>query len=93
MHKYIPLGLFCAYTIKSLILGVNAYEVGLVVCLAGLAAFFELNVQNKKVKELENELGAVKLSIRNINDNLDSIKNNLGSLKITQQYKTGTMAR
>ena len=55
--KHLPLSLFCVFLVRSLILNaIKLNEVFVIAILAGLTAFYELQLETKKIEELYKRL-------------------------------------
>lgn len=86
--KYIPLALFVLFSGKSLYFGVGSYESALVLLiLGGIAGFYEFKSQDKVISDLTKRLDNQNAINENFARELESAKNHLSTLKLTNQFK------
>ena len=98
--KLVPLALLCAFTIKLLLLGTSASEMGAIFVLAGLSGFTEFLDRSKRIQEIESnvktQLDEVRSIVARQNDviqkmaiQLDDAKAGVTAVKLAQGMSTG----
>lgn len=82
--KHIPLGLLCVYLVRSLILNsVTLNEVLMVGILAGLTAFYEMQLESSKIKELNEQIKKLSDSDLRQEDIIKDTRNIISTIKVS----------
>lgn len=93
MHKYtkyIPLGLFLLFSLKSLFVGLT-YESCLgILILGSIASFFEYKVNEKRIEELSLEIKELGKKIEERSEDLNDIKTHIASVKLGSQLRSAS---
>lgn len=85
--KYLPLGLFIAAVIKSLISPSNFVDVSLILVLGLIASFYEFKVQEKKYSDLQKQLDLINKDLNSIKEINDELKSYISGIKLNQQMR------
>lgn len=86
--KYIPLGLFVAFCLKSLALGVNLHEAPLFAILAVFCAYLiQQDNQNEK-SAVESRLAALEKLQEAKSKEIEDLRSHVSSVKLGQQIKS-----
>lgn len=81
--KFILFGLLASYLAKSLILTTNLNEVLIIAILAGLTAFYELKLNKKDVKLLQDQIDSLMEDKTTQNKSIDDLKSSIVSVKVS----------
>lgn len=80
-----PLTLFCAYLVKSLVVSVSLADAGIVAALVALTVYFDWAINKKQITELQEKVAQMDATHK---QDIEFIKNNVSSLKISTGLKT-----
>lgn len=80
-----PLILFVAYLVKSLIVSVSLADAGIVGALVALTVYFDWAVNKKQISALEKKVAEMDATHK---EEIEFVKNNVSSLKISSGLKT-----
>ena len=82
--KHIPLGLLCVYLVRSLVLNsINLNEVLLIGVLAALTAFYEMQLEGKAIKELNEQIKKLSDNDKQQEDIIKDIRNIISTMKVS----------
>lgn len=86
--KYIPLALIAALGIKGIILGFSFADAPICAILASLTAYYEYNLQNARIKLLEQKLAEQKIDIENIFNKIGDMSSHVQSMKMANNIRS-----
>lgn len=86
--KYIPLGLFVAFCIKSLVVGVNIEEAPLFAILAIFCGYLVHRDEISDKKTLEARLIAIEKLQEIKSKEIEDLRSHISSVKLGQQIKS-----
>ena len=85
--KLLPLALVTLYSSKLLVKGAEFTDAPILMILAVLLAFYEVKLNNKAIKKLEDEITALKNANTENSKQMEEVRNHVGSLKLGQQVR------
>lgn len=86
--KHLPLGLLVVYLVRSLILNsVTLNEVLMVAILAGLTAFYEMQLETNKIKLLNEQIKALDTHNKQQDDVIQGIRDSLSVFKVSSSIR------
>ncbi len=86
--KHLPLAIFCLYFSKVYLQAISYPEVGILLVLAGIAAFFEYKSNDQKLSSLEERINKQQIQLENKEKELEIVKTTIASLKLSSGMRT-----
>jgi uncharacterized protein YlxW (UPF0749 family) len=91
--KSIPLFLFGIFATKALILGADWVTAGIILILAATSTMWEMRVQDKRQKELEEVLRKQNETILALAKVVEEVKTNVSAVKVAQGMRSVNVGR
>ena len=82
--KYLPLGFFLLFCSKLMIFKGNWEDVGILITLGCISAFYEFKSNDKKISQLENKIDTYKTEYNEKLKQLEDLKTHVAGLKLSQ---------
>lgn len=86
--KYIPIGLFVAFCVKSLVTGVQLHEAPLFAILAAFSAYLVNRDEDKARKVVLQRLDALEKQTEDKSKEIEDLRSHVSSIKLGQQIRT-----
>lgn len=86
--KYIPLGLFVAFCIKSLVVGVSVTEAPSLAIIAIFSAYLVHRDEEKQLKAINDKLNLLEKQNENKTKEIEELRSYVSSIKLGQQMRT-----
>ena len=86
--KNLPLAIFCLYFSKVYLQTISYPEVGILLVLAGLSAFYQYKSNDKALSLLQDQLNKQQIQLDHKEKELEIIKSTIASLKLTSGMRT-----
>jgi hypothetical protein len=86
--KYIPLGLFVAFSVKMLINGVSLQDAPAFAIIATFAGYIINREENKNLKYLNDRLKALEDGASESKKEAEELRSHVSSIKLGQQIRT-----
>lgn len=86
--KYIPIGLFVAFCVKSLVVGVQLQEAPLFAILAAFSAYLVNRDEDKVRKVVLQRLDALEKQTEDKSKEIEDLRSHVSSIKLGQQIRT-----
>ena len=80
--RFLPSTLLLSYAVKTLIVGPTLQDSLIVGVLSALVAFYEYNMQSKRMRQLEQDIKELKENIGNQDKLIDEARTYVSSLKM-----------
>ncbi|NBX69956.1 MAG: hypothetical protein EBR01_13455 [Proteobacteria bacterium] len=88
LTRFLPLGLFCVFSLKLIALGAQLTDSLVLLVLASYSAYHEFKTVDKQIKEFEDRLKENERVITQKAKEIEDVKALLSSVKLGQQLKT-----
>lgn len=88
LMRFLPLALFCAFSLKLMALGAQLTDSLVLLVLAGYSAYHEFKTVDKQLKDFEGRLKENERTITQKAKEIEDVKALLSSVKLGQQLKT-----
>lgn len=85
--RFLPLGLFCLFSAKLMILGSSLTDSLVLLVMAAYSAYHEFKTVDGKIKALEEELSQQRAFIDSKLKEIDEVKALVGGIKLGQQIR------
>lgn len=86
--KYIPLGLFVAFCVKSLVVGVSVSEAPSLAIVAIFSAYLVHRDEEKQLKAINDKLNLLEKQNENKTKEIEELRSHVSSIKLGQQMRT-----
>lgn len=86
--KHLPLGIFCLYFSKIYLQSISYPEVGILLVLASIAAFFEYKSNDQKLSAIEERINKQQIQLDFKEKELEIVKTTIASLKLSSGMRT-----
>jgi len=93
LTKVLPLGLFCAFSLKLMILGAQLTDSIVLLVLAGYSAYHQFKSVDGNIKEFQEKLKEQELRIAEKSKEIEDVKALLSSVKLGQQIRNSQIGR
>jgi exo-beta-1,3-glucanase (GH17 family) len=87
--KFLPLSLFCVFSLKLMVLGAQLVDSLVLLVLAAYSAYYEFKAVDSKIKVFEEKINNQELLIKQKSKEIDEVKALVGGIKLGQQLKSG----
>lgn len=85
--KFLPLGLFCAFSLKLMILGAQLTDSLVLLVLAGYSAYHEFKSVDKKIIQFEQQLKEQNALMQEKAKEIEDVRALVGGIKLGQQLR------
>lgn len=85
--KFLPLGLFCAFSLKLMVLGAQLTDSLVLLVLAGYSAYHEFKSVDKKIAQFEQQLKEQSTLMQEKAKEIEDVKALVGGIKLGQQLR------
>lgn len=86
--KFLPLGLFCAFSLKLMILGAQLTDSIVLLVLAGYSAYHEFKSVDKKITQFEQQLKEQQALMQEKAKEIEDVRALVGGIKLGQQLRS-----
>lgn len=85
--RFLPLGLFCLFSAKLMILGASLTDSLVLLVVAGYSAYHESKAVEGKIKHLEAEVFEQRQLLESKLKEIEEVRNLVGGIKLGQQIR------
>ncbi len=89
LARFLPLSLFCVFSLKLMILGAQLVDSLVLLVLAGYSAYHEFKSVDDKIKDFETRLKEQDVLMREKAKEIEDVRALVGGIKLGQQLKSG----
>jgi hypothetical protein len=89
LARFLPLSLFCVFSLKLMILGAQLVDSLILLVLAGYSAYHEFKSVDDKIKDFEIRLKEQDILMREKAKEIEDVRALVGGIKLGQQLKSG----
>jgi hypothetical protein len=86
--KYIPLGLFVAFCVKSLVIGSSVTEAPSLAIIAIFSAYLVHRDEEKQLKAINDKLNVLEKQNENKTKEMEELRSHVSSVKLGQQMRS-----
>lgn len=87
LAKFLPLGLFCAFSLKLMILGAQLTDSIVLLVLAGYSAYHEFKSVDGRIKQFEAQLKEQHILMQEKAKEIEDVRALVGGIKLGQQLR------
>jgi len=88
LTKFLPLGLFCAFSLKLMILGAQLTDSLVLLVLAGYSAYHEFKSVDNRIKQFEVQLKEQNVLMQEKAKEIEDVRALVGGIKLGQQLRS-----
>lgn len=89
IKSLVPVVAFCLLFVKGLVLNFSLFEVIALLILAAVFLLSQLQLDNKKFKDLQEDLDKTKKQVEDLNKKQEELKSYISGVKMAQNMRPG----